>query len=274
MQEEATEPDAESLTRDVYAHFGLAYYLAECAFEGLVHAVATHGIAVTTGSIEERLKRWRGGTLGPLVSTAKEFIALEHHQDLDRLVERRNDLAHGFWFRRVHEMSTIDGLRKLVSDLDLDQALFRRVSQLTDDVFELQMNSVVKVSPEQWETALREARSGPPEAELTRVLLKPGVQIRLVDAWSIPTRAYVFEDAAGELWQLGDFGLDWYLGTAKPDWERPRWAHLFPATVVGRPKGAQPWQYTLDFSTGLQLHTALDERTNKPKLRWVVRSNR
>ncbi len=174
-----SEPDQlNDLTRDAYAHFGLAYYLSECMFEGLVHVVATSGVAVTRGAIEERTKHLRSEvTLGLLVNTARESIPAEFHRDLDRAVDRRNDLAHGFWFEHVHQMTSVEGIEVLIRDLQKDQELFRAFSQLTDDLVmpRLAANGMTE---ERWEQAMVMGRGLPPEPDLARAL--PRVVRRVV----------------------------------------------------------------------------------------------
>ncbi|MDP1821885.1 MAG: hypothetical protein Q8L48_01525 [Archangium sp.] len=259
------EEDLNDLTREAYAHFGLAYFLAECVFEGLVQVAATKGVGLAVGAIEERTKRLRGGTLGPLVSEAKEVIPVERHADLDRLLERRNDLAHGFWFARAYQLTSANGLEALIATLTEDQKLFRGLSALTD---ELTMPHLISLgmTEESWEQSMRAAREGPPEAELDRPLLKAGAQIRILGAWHVPPTGLVFRDDQGHHWEPCDLGLGWCVGSVESHW-KPVFTELLPASVVARPRGVKPWDYTVEFSSGLQMRGFIDPTSKVPTVR-------
>ena len=266
--------DLDELNKTLYAHFGLAYFLAEAAFEGLVQVVATEGTFVTTGDIEERTKKWRTSTLGPLVVAAKESIPIEHHSDLDQVVERRNDLAHGYWFRNIHLVSTAQGHNQLVAGLEQDQALFQKFSEMTDEICDRRLRAQ-GLTQEQWEESYREASNGPPPAELSRPLPRTGVPMTIQKVWFVPAGNLVFEDDANSLWQVSERGLGWYTGPpAQPDWRPVKWSDRLPARVVGRPKNVCVWNYTLEFSTGVNVQMFLDETSNRPRMKVVFKGRR
>jgi hypothetical protein len=76
--------------------------------------------------------------------------------------------------------------------------------------------------------------------------------------WQIPAtvgHSLVFQDLQGAFWQLCDMGLGWfYAEEPKKDWVLCEIInkHL-PAKVIARSKNAQPWNYSLEFSTGPRL---------------------
>ncbi len=254
------------LTRDAYAHFGLAYYLSECVFQGLVQVLATDGIGVTRGSVEERTAQYSKYTLGPLVDAAKKVLPVDCHSDLDNLVERRNFLAHGFWFDRVHQMTSQEGLQRLIEELQRDQELFRRLSRLTDEVV-IPRLFAAGITAQMWETMFLEAQNAPPEQSPSRPLPRAGAKLRIIRAWFVPSGSLVFEDESGKLWQPSETGLGWYVGEVDPAWPPAKFSSLLPASVVARPKSATPWNYTLEFFSGFQLRVSHEEQSKKPTVK-------
>jgi hypothetical protein len=272
----AQEPDGRSLddlVRDAYAHFGLAYYLAECVFHGLVQVLATSGVAITRGAFEERLRALSRQTLGPLVEVAKGELPADVHAELDRVVERRNFLAHGFWYERIDAMLTVDGIKTLIDELVEDQKLFARFSNLTDQVVDERLRKV-GLPDARLQAVLEDARLGKALDPLPdRPLPRRGASMRINRAWFVPAGNLVFEDDAGNMWQPCDLGLGWHVGEREPQtWQPASFSRLLPATVVARPKDAQPWTYTLAFSTGFELQVFL-ESPEVPRMR-LVRSGR
>jgi hypothetical protein len=75
--------------------------------------------------------------------------------------------------------------------------------------------------------------------------------VNLIAAWKVATaddrQAVVFQEEAGDLWQLCDVGLGWTvfkeIGT---DWTpEPTIQMHLPALVKARPETAGPWRYNL-----------------------------
>lgn len=264
---------ANDLTRDAYAHFGLAYFLSECVFSGLVNIVATSGSGVTRGVLEMRMVELNRMTLGQLVEVARPWLPAEEHDAFEMLVQRRNFLAHGFWYARAHLMSTGSGLMSIIDELKLDQDHFQRLAQLTDTVM-APRNEAVAITPEIFEELYKEAAHGEVPPLPNRQLPKVGKRITIQTAWSCSRHGnIVFEDEQGKLWQLCDVGLGWYGGAHSSSWTVASFAEFLPATVVARPRGVLPWNYTLEFSTGLRIRVSTEE-TDIPRIRVLRPKNR
>ena len=73
MSGEPEQVDLNDLTRDAYAHFGLAYYSPGPYLRDSFRC-SPQGVAVTRGATEERTKRLRALTLGSPVKAAKDSI--------------------------------------------------------------------------------------------------------------------------------------------------------------------------------------------------------
>jgi len=262
----STESDETSdATRDVYAHFGLAYFFAECLFQGLVNILATNGVGITRGSVEERMKQFSKCTLGPLVEAAKFTIPSEHHGDLDRALERRNFLAHGFWYQRVHQMTTLSDLAELQRELIADQERFRALSELADAIVSQRLR-LAGVSEEEFTAAYEAAQTNAPEPFLDREPPKAKTKLRVLRAWVTASGGLVFRDDSAQLWQLGERGLCWYVGDVEAGWNDAPFSDLLPAFVPARPPCSQSWCYSLEFSTGFKVRASINEQNQLPRV--------
>jgi hypothetical protein len=114
------EPD-DAMIREVYARFGLAYYESECLHRSLCIAFAWAGLpprALTTQPrVEERLAQAFSLTLGDVVGRLQSVLPEELLTEVQAAVDKRNFLAHHFWFERAHLMFSEETVRKLVGEL-------------------------------------------------------------------------------------------------------------------------------------------------------------
>src|SRR4051812_17630839 len=91
--------DCEDETLEVYARFGLAYYMTECVHRALVHVVAMLPFDKATAArprIEEHMRVAEQKTFGQLVPRAKEILDGNLHNSLEWALAQRNFLAHRF----------------------------------------------------------------------------------------------------------------------------------------------------------------------------------
>jgi hypothetical protein len=230
----------------------LAYYLSECVFQGLIQVLSTRGTNLTRGAVEQRMAELTRMTLGPLANAAQAELDPKYHDDLKRAVERRNFLAHGFWFERVHEMTSDEGLKRLITELQADQRLFHPLSQLCDGVVIGRLEAA-GLTREMWDEALQASHSMPPKRLVDRPIPKRGSSLAINEAWLTAAGSPILVDSTGQLWQPGADGLEWYLAAVELDWKRPKFSRMLPANVIARPKDATSWNYTLEFSSGFKL---------------------
>lgn len=108
-------PDGDKV-RELFARFGRAYYYAEVLHRGLCNLYSLSRIPergpVTRLRLEEHLRDAFKLTLGQLVRSLEASLSSVLVQQLDDAIERRNFLAHHFWYERVHLMSSADGVEK------------------------------------------------------------------------------------------------------------------------------------------------------------------
>lgn len=98
-----TRANEEEL-KDLFAYFGRAYYFADVLHRGVI-LVAAFGrlppVGLTTRSrVEEVLSENQKLSFGVAVTRAKEFLPGDIFDLLESAVERRNFLAHHFWYEK------------------------------------------------------------------------------------------------------------------------------------------------------------------------------
>lgn len=261
------DPEA-ALSREVYAYFGLAYYLSECVHRGLVNVYAVLPFTPKTATrprIEERTMTAERWTLGELVTHTKPLLPVELHSRMDWTVQKRNFLAHGFWYERIHLMSSETGKNELLAELQQAENQFRQLNEDIDATVFAHWRQL-GITDAHLEEAINEVRNGvPEEATPTRAIPKTEETIEMKRVWVLQGRGsstLMFQSTADEIWQLCDVGLGWCYSEPDSSW-KPFDELTLPAKIVARPKSAKPWSYKLHVSTGALICVGLDEKSGK-----------
>jgi hypothetical protein len=118
---------------EVYAHFGLALYMAQVLEHGIVNLATwtrIHDKSITTFEESEAdsamLFRQTMGSLKMTLLVRRSDIA--HLQDLlDRAVELRNFLAHRYFRQRSAALATEDGRNHMIEELSAAHDFFKQV---------------------------------------------------------------------------------------------------------------------------------------------------
>ncbi len=117
----------DDLIREVYAKFGLAYYLSECLHRELCMILALSGFPsrnlITRPRVEERLAQAFSLTLGDVAVKLQGVLPAELGRGLRMALGQRNVLAHQFWFERAHLMFSVSDVRRLLVELARRQLL-------------------------------------------------------------------------------------------------------------------------------------------------------
>lgn len=139
--------EENSQVKDVYAHFGLAMYLAQCLEHGIVNALLVAKLlpneliqARTAGSIslpdfEQRFDVFMDEhfkmTMGGLISRLRTATALSPTFEAECLKAKdmRNFLAHHFFRERSEEFISKVGRTGMLAELEEAQRLFERVDE-------------------------------------------------------------------------------------------------------------------------------------------------
>ena len=126
--------DPESwLTREVYANFGLALYMAQVLEHGIINLVTWSGIADGTyreyDETEAAFAELARQTMGTLKKTLLLRRADVTHLEelLIRAVRLRNFLAHEYFRQRSAAIMTEEGRRKMIAELRAARDFFQDV---------------------------------------------------------------------------------------------------------------------------------------------------
>jgi hypothetical protein len=229
-------PDSETapndeLIHDLFARFGLAYYHSECLHRDLCMLWACSELPspmlITQPRVEELLSRAYALTLGEVIGKLEGVLPHELWENALIAADRRNFLAHHFWFERVHLMFNIETTRQLIAELDDDTQFFdkldSRVSEYSKSVWER-----LGVTAEMQAESLSRVIAGEDDAPLPdKLAIKElnrrlrGKQ-RLVRVWEFELddrgKPLIFELADGSFWQLSDVGLGWTRFKVESGW--------------------------------------------------------
>lgn len=134
-----TEMDNGEHIKEVYAHFGLAIYLAQVLEHGIVNTLVCADLVPRRARHVSSKEQWAsefdafmGGhfenTLGKLIKILQKQVtvpaALE--KTLREALRLRNFLAHGFFRERAVEFASFSGREKMLVELKLAQQQFKR----------------------------------------------------------------------------------------------------------------------------------------------------
>jgi hypothetical protein len=270
------EPTSEEV-REVYAYFGLAYYMAEVMHRGLCDLFVLEQLpdrGVTRPRLEELYSLAFSSTIGFLATRLADRYPEDVRAKVREAVERRNFLAHHFWYDRIHLMMSSEGCSQLVGELTHYRDLFKTVDEQTDQLVEPQ-HARLKVPKELIDRAMADAMAGEPfEPLLKRRELKK--QEIVTKAYRVPLESgahhLIFQTKDGCLWMLCEIGLGWSTDESpQAGWsEDSKIQEFLPATINPRPHTSGPWHYDLPLG-----HKAMiSVRNSDGKVTWRINRTR
>jgi len=157
------DPESEQI-KEVYARFGLAMYQAQCVERQLAVLLATEygpGLHnMTRQQYEELLESLFKKTLGGLIHKLREAVDLpsDFESTLREALNKRNWLAHHYFWERAGHFMTEQGRRLMVDELqviateldELDQTLIH-VSRkwmekigMSEEVVQIEMDRLLR----------------------------------------------------------------------------------------------------------------------------------
>ena len=282
-QAKMTDQPDNDLMRELYARFGLAYYESECLHRSLCIVLAWSGLpspdVITRPRVEERLAEAFSLTLGNVAAKLEGVLPAELAGEIRHAIDKRNFLAHHFWFERVHLMFSVNKVRQLIAELDGYVEVFGRLDAQVSEWSE-PMHQRLGLTDEVLEESLRRALAGEsepfPNRQAVRELEKKlGRRQRLIRVWEFTLddglKPLIFELADGSLWQLSDVGLGWTRFEKGPGWtEHPAIEAHLPADILPRPQSAAPWDYEFTLANGAALWVKPGRQ--KQTFRWGLRA--
>jgi len=266
----------EELTKEVYARFGLAYYNSECLHRelGNIYTILTFKASsdITTPRAEEKMAYAYSLTLGKLLDESKELFSEDLYQRLANGVEKRNFLAHHFWYERNYLMFSNKGMLQIIEELSELSGLFSGLDEELQNHFRPKWEEF-GITEELFEEVLQQVRGKPLEPlPVNRKLQKVE---EIIAVWDVPVDdkklALVFQTKDGCLLELCDIGLGWsHFSNVDSNWklnEKVR-SHL-PIKISPHPKNAEAWNYEFDLGKGMVLWVKKSEKIKS--FQWGVR---
>jgi hypothetical protein len=247
--------------KEVYAHFGLAYYHSEVLHTGLCNLYALSQTpaegGMTRPRMEEHLSEAFSSTLGRIFNLVLPVLPENLVDKFKSAIDLRNFLAHRFWFERIHLTTTSEGVDRLVSELsnyseaflELDTEIDKLTGQyhkrlgLPDEMFQESLRAVMR--GEDFDPLLQQRRLRKEE--------------EVVAVYEVPmpggASALIFKTKDGVLWQLCDAGLGWtFYDQVGADWKPLESVQeKLPARIDPRPKIRKPWHYEISFKADFVL---------------------
>jgi len=274
----------DQLICELYARFGLAYYYSEVLHRGLSIVLALidlpHKNMITGQRIEERLAYATSLTLGEIVNELSGKLPEDYSEKLFEVRDKRNFLAHHFWYDRAHLLFNSDDVNRLIDELNGYAKLFVQLDQEVTGWFEVRRPDM-GLTVDQFQDSLSRVLAGkeeqnplpPKEVIRERENMLKRVQ-RLVRVWEFDlhggSKPLVFEFQNGSLWQLCDVGLGWTkFQNVESNWDQqPLISQYLPADITPRPKNCKPWEYEFKLKNSTILWVKPGKR---PKtFRWGI----
>lgn len=249
-------PHADEL-REVFARFGRAYYYAEVLSRGLLALCALYQLPkvgpITRPRVEELLSEAFKLTMGQAVKGVCSRFPPEIAKQLNEAVEKRNFLAHHFWYERAHLMTSKEGVREMINELEDLATLFQCMDAKVDCVLR-ELLTTIGCTEAMIAQGISEVMAGQPIDPLPKAR-RPSREVVVIGVFQAPSltspgkHVLVFQTQDGSVWQLCDAGLGWSAyQNIDAGWKRvEKFADVLPARVNPRPPLRGPWHYNIDF---------------------------
>ena len=134
--------DPDEHVKEVYAHFGLAIYLAQVLEHGIVNALVYCDLFPhrkpyhTRDDFDLFMDKNFAKTMGQLISSFKQFVPIP--PDFESLLietrDKRNWLAHRYFRERAKDLIKEDGREKMTAELRESQNLFKKTDHVLGEV--------------------------------------------------------------------------------------------------------------------------------------------
>ena len=134
--------DEDEQIKEVYAHFGLAVYLAQVLEHALVIALVYSDLlpnrtpSTTQAHFDVFMDKHFSTTMGKMIKNLQQFMPIpaELGTLLTESRTKRNWLAHHYFRERADEFMTEKGREKMLIELKDAQTLFEKADELLDEV--------------------------------------------------------------------------------------------------------------------------------------------
>lgn len=266
----------DELNKEVYARFGLAYYNSECLHRelGNIYTILTfkESSDITTSRAEEKMAYAYSLTLGKLLIELKELFPEDLYERLAYGVEKRNFLAHHFWYERNYLTFSNKRMLQLIEELSELSDLFSGLDEELQNHFRPKWEKF-GITEELLNETLQQTKGKPLDPlPVNRKLQKVE---EIIAVWDVPVDdkklALVFQTKDGCLLELCDIGLGWsHFSNVGSNWKPNEKAQSYlPIRINPHPKNAQGWNYEFDLGKGIVLWVKKSERIKS--FHWDIR---
>jgi hypothetical protein len=135
-------PKPESFEqKEVYAFFGLTSYSAQCLEKALVNLAFTYSLSdkniATPEEWDNLFKDINKKTFGRLLGLVKKELSTSDEvlADLQNALDKRNWLAHDYFFDTISQFHSESGREQMISELSEMIELFNRWDQFIEGVY-------------------------------------------------------------------------------------------------------------------------------------------
>ena len=131
--------DENEHVREVYAHYGLAMYLAQCLEKSiciLLSVETTNPKTMTKNDYDRIVKDYLTKTFGTTLKKLNKIIEIPDKLEeiLKKSVEKRNWLAHNYFWDRASHFNREDGknymIKELLEMIDFFEKLDNKISEI------------------------------------------------------------------------------------------------------------------------------------------------
>jgi hypothetical protein len=134
------EDDQSDHVRDVYAHFGLALYIAQVLEHALVNAMVAGQLPgparMTRQQIDDFMETQFDEPLGRLIQNLRRHVHVpeELNQNLRQALNTRNRLAHRYFRERARDFMSAAGRSAMIEELEAARDEFDRATSMLDSI--------------------------------------------------------------------------------------------------------------------------------------------
>lgn len=269
--------EQDYIVREIFAYYGRTMYLAQTIEKGLMNLVVTsqyqHGITKTR--YNEILHEKSGLTFGQLKRDLKELDCFSDSElDLiDKFHEKRDFLAHSYWWERAVEFYDEQLQHKLLVELDKLTESFANLNKIvenkTKDFIEEHNIDLDKIMKEM----IAEGQTIPLQS--FRKLNKNEKVISLFPYKNtVNSLIPIFELEDKTFWTICEIGLTQYKFEIIPE-NKLKFKGIDDILPINqfnpRPKVQNPWNYELDLKKkGLKMIISKDSKEGI--MRWNIKN--
>ncbi|MDB5048947.1 MAG: hypothetical protein JWO30_2018 [Fibrobacteres bacterium] len=274
MKEEST--DINDLMYELHACFGMTYFASECLHRELCNYYMVKMASLSPGMTRKRLEEIyttaESMTLGKIADAVKPLIEPAIAEQLEPAIEKRNYIAHYFWYEKIPLLRTAGGIENAINQLNEYRTTFAQLDEEIQ-VHTIQLASQAGVTEEDFQKSLEEVFFGNPDKieKPSRPINKVEAIINIYDVEAENGGSYlVFETEDKLYWQLCDVGLGWTsFSQSNPGWKiNAILKDYTPCVIITRPK-MEKWNYELDLGNKVRLCVKM--KTDERAFKWWIK---